>query len=163
MAQMDARRCETKPMTDKQKHAGGRPVKYETPEEMQRLIALYFLACRVHQSGDDTLLEGLEDDELLIVNDISDIHPTVTGLALSLDMTRKGLIDYENKENPEFGNAIKRAKGKVEAYIEQRLYEAHAGGCIFNLKNNYGWKDKQEIEHSGSFNVNMPEKDANSL
>ena len=25
--------------------------------------------------------------------------------------------------------------------------------AIFNLKNNYGWKDKQEVEHSGGVSL----------
>lgn len=110
----------------------GRPVKYETPEEMQVIIDQYFKDCKENKE-----------------------HPTVTGLALSLNMTRKGLIDYENKDNPEFGNTIKKAKAKVENYIEQRLYENNVTGCIFNLKNNFGWKDKTEQEHSGNVTINV--------
>lgn len=132
----------------------GRPVKYETPEEMQKLIDLYFLACKCHQQGnDEKLLMGLSSEELLIIDAIDDVYPTVTGLALSLGMTRKGLIDYENKDDPEFGNAIKSAKARVESAIEQRLFHKNAAGSIFNLKNNFGWKDKQEHEHSGDLTI----------
>ncbi len=130
----------------------GRPPKYGTPEEMQRLIDLYFLACKTHQTGDIEPLGDLPEEDLLIINEIDDTFPTITGLALALDMTRKGLIDYENKDNPEFGNTIKRAKARVESFIEQRLYGPNATGSIFNLKNNFGWQEKTEVknEHTGA-------------
>lgn len=116
-----------------------RPLQYQTPEQMQRVVDLYFLACRCHAERAPDLLLGLTDEELLIVDEIRDIHPTVTGLALALDLTRQGLINYEGK--PEFIDTVKRAKSRVEAYIEQRLYYQNATGSIFNLKNNFGWKD----------------------
>lgn len=127
----------------------GMTPKYKTPAEMQRIIDLYFIACKVHQDGDLGRMDGLSDEDLMVINDIDDVFPTVTGLALALGMTRKGLIDYENKDNPEFGNTIKKAKAKVEAFVEQRLYHANATGSIFNLKNNFGWQDKQEREITG--------------
>ena len=58
-------------------------------------------------------------------------------------MSRQDLINYSNKE--EFFDTIKKAKLKVENYLEKRLIkDSSCTGIIFNLKNNYGWKDKQE-------------------
>ena len=34
------------------------------------------------------------------------------------------------------------------------ITDSSTTGIIFNLKNNFGWSDKQQIEHSG--NVNNP-------
>ena len=103
-----------------EKHAGGRPPKYKTKEEIQVLIDNYFKQC-----------------------DLNNEPYTVTGLALSLDMSRQDLINYSNKE--EFFDTIKKAKLKVENYLEKRLIkDSSCTGIIFNLKNNYGWKDKQE-------------------
>jgi len=120
----------------------GRPPLYETAEEMQRIIDLYFLACKVHRAGDPDLLTGCSEEELLIVNDIDDNHPTVTGLALALGMSRQGLINYEGRDK--FVDTVKTAKHRVEAYVAQHLYGAHVTGSIFNLKNNHDWKDKTE-------------------
>lgn len=120
-----------------------RPPKYNTPEEMQRIVDLYFLACKAHQTTSDCL-EDLSVEDLKIVNEIDDFYPTVTGLALTLDMSRQALIEYEKKD--EFIDTVKKAKQKVEAFLEQRLYHQNATGTIFNLKNNYGWKDKTETE-----------------
>lgn len=100
---------------------GGRPPKYNTPQEMQEAIDLYF-----------------QDNEI----------PTVTGLALALGFdTRHALLYYEH-EKPEFVTTIKKAKTRVEDAIEHRLLSGQAAaGCIFNLKNNFGWKDAQEYTH----------------
>jgi hypothetical protein len=139
----------------------GRPPKYETPEDMQKIIDLYFLACRTHQTGDIELLADCSEDELLIINDIEDKVPTVSGLAYILGMSRQALCDYEKKDD--FLDTVKKAKLRIERSLEQRLYSAAPAGVIFNLKNNFGWKDKTETEHSGSFNVAMPNQDAGTL
>ena len=143
------------------KNKGGRPPKYSKPEDMQVLIDLYFIACKVHQTEDMAILEGLTDEELLIINDIEDIIPTVSGLAYLLGMSTRALVNYEAKE--EFLPTVKRAKQRIEISLEQRLAGNNVAGAIFNLKNNYGWKDKQEVEHSGAITVAMPEPDASTL
>lgn len=126
----------------------GRPPKYNTPEEMQRIINLYFLACRVNQTGDNNLLEDCLEDDLLIISDIDDHVPTVCGLAYVLNLTRQGLIEYSGKD--EFSDTIKKAKLRIEKSLEQRLASGSPAGTIFNLKNNFGWKDKTEQELSSS-------------
>ena len=71
---------------------------------------------------------------------------TVSGLAYALGTNRQTLINYEAKE--QFFDTIKDAKAKIERFNEELLYskDVSTTGVIFNLKNNYGWKDKQEIE-----------------
>lgn len=73
---------------------------------------------------------------------------TITGLACYLNTTRDLLIDYEGK--PKFSDTIEKAKQRIEAYNEAMLYNrtASTAGVIFNLKNNYGWKDKAELQTS---------------
>lgn len=101
---------------------GGRHPKYNNVEELQELIDKYFDEC--------------DEKE----------HPyTVSGLAYALNMTREGLIGYEHKDA--FADTVKRAKMRIQAYAERSLYsKQNPAGIIFSLKNNYGWKDKQEIE-----------------
>lgn len=112
-----------------EKNKGGRPLKYETVEELDEAINKYFADC-------DMLEEPY----------------TITGLALALDVDRRTLTNYSNKE--EFFPTIKRAKLKVENYLEKRLIkDTSTTGIIFNLKNNFDWKDKQEIEHSGAIKL----------
>ena len=106
----------------------GRLKKYENVEDMEEAIEKYFA----------------EQDK-------KGMPYTVSGLALALGMTRETLLRYE--ENDIFSDTIKRAKQKIEEYVETRLFVSGiATGVIFNLKNNFGWKDKQEIEQNGEMN-----------
>lgn len=119
----------------------GRRAKYTNPDDMQALIHLYFVGCKKNREAEKN---GWGEPKDSITEDL---HPTVTGLALVLDLTRQGLINYEVKE--EFVDTVKEGKARIEAYIEQRLFLNNPTGCIFNLKNNFNWKDKQETELSG--------------
>lgn len=111
----------------------GRPPKFKSVEEMQKLIDAYFEdVSKPKAAGDNVYFEPA----------------TVTGLCLALDTTRDVLIDYENK--PEFSNAIKTAKLRVENYAERMLHIGkNQTGAIFALKN-FGWKDKTEQELTGT-------------
>ena len=126
-----------------------RPPKYETPEEMQRVIDLYFETCRCNSQGEQMVIE---DEDLELVNSFGGpVVPTVSGLAMALGMSRQALLDYQNKG--EFLDTIKRAKQRIEAAVEQRLFGNNVTGVIFNLKNNFGWKDKTETEVSGRMSI----------
>lgn len=101
----------------------GKPLLFEDKEKLQRDIDAYFKEC-----------------------DEKKVPYTISGLAYALGTTRRTLLDYQEKDN--YSHTIKKAKSKIEAYNEVMLYnkEVPTTGVIFNLKNNYGWKDKQEIE-----------------
>ena len=101
----------------------GRPLKYTSVEDMQKDIDKYFAECDEKQKP-----------------------YTVSGLAYALGTNRQTLINYEDKS--EFFDTIKGAKARIELFNEEMLYnkDVSTTGVIFNLKNNYGWKDKQEIE-----------------
>ena len=125
-------------MTDR-----GRPPKYETPEQMQEVIDRYF-----NKGG-----EGEESGAAWIqMGDAEMFAPTVEGLAYELGLSRQALLDYQKKDD--FLDTIKRAKQKIGIALEQRLYGNNVTGIIFNLKNNFGWKDKTETEHSGQMTMN---------
>ena len=83
---------------------------------------------------------------------------TVTGLALALGLSsRQALGVYE--ERPEFCDAVRRAKLRVESAYENRLHGNSPTGAIFALKN-MSWSDKQEIAHSGTMRVSLNSEDA---
>ncbi len=102
----------------------GRPPMYETPELMQIAIDEYF------------------------AND--QIKPTISGLAYHLGFeSRQSFYAYEDKEP--FSYTIKRARARIEILYEERLTDNNVAGSIFALKN-LGWKDKTEVENSGTMN-----------
>lgn len=106
--------------------ARGRPLKFKSVKELQKKIDEYFAMC-----------------------DEKGKPYTVSGLAYYLDTSRRTLLDYEEK-NDEFSHTIKRAKQRIEAFVEESLWTPKiANGVAFNLKNNFGWKDKTEQEISG--------------
>lgn len=108
----------------------GRPRKISEKEELENKIKNYFEEC-----------------------DRNKEPYTITGLCIALDICRDTLSEYMKKD--EFSDTIKKAKLKVENYLEKHLItDSSTTGIIFNLKNNFGWSDKQQIEHSG--NVNNP-------
>jgi hypothetical protein len=112
---------------------------------------MYFLACRAHETGEYDRLDDLTDEQRLIVDGIEDSRPTVSGLAFVLGMTTETLRAYAQKD--EFSATVKRAKQRIERYLEQNLYGHAVTGTIFNLKNNFGWKDKTEQEVTQSIEV----------
>lgn len=102
-------------------------LKFKNEEELKKAIDNYFLKCDENQKP-----------------------YTMTGLALSLGIDRRTLARYGDRDL--FAPLIKNARNKVEEMLEESLYRlGNNSGVIFNLKNNYGWKDtteeKQEIRN----------------
>lgn len=131
---------------------GGRPPKYKTVEELQSLISAYFRSCwkqKLDMFGNPIFVKdrsGKKTEEPVLVQ----FKPyTVSGMARAIGTTRDLLIDYEAKDK--FSDTIKRAKQICQEYAEESLFVGkNPTGAIFNLKNNWGWKDKTETEHSGN-------------
>lgn len=120
--QIALKSAQTKRLKYGDNQPGGRPLKFNSPEQVQELIDKYFLECKTEQKP-----------------------PTVTGLALALGTYRDVLIRYENK-NDEYYNVIKTAKEKCQSFAEEQLYcGKNAAGTIFALKNNWKWRDEQTV------------------
>ena len=92
---------------------------------------------------------------------------TMGGLALFLDCSRTTLYQYENElikfrnvsedDKLRIMNAVKRAKRMVEAYQEEQLFIGKSPvGTIFSLKNNFNWKDTQEINNNTNITAVNP-------
>ncbi len=131
-------------------HPGGRPLKWETPEMLEKLIDDYFKSISYEKpiiiKGEHIVNRlGEKLYEIVYIE-----QPTITGLALYLDSSRKVLMSYEYKD--EFGNAVKKAKTMIENTYEKGLMTSSSTGAIFALKN-FGWTDKQEFEGSISNGV----------
>lgn len=121
-------------------HAGGRPFIIKDADELQERIDAYFKEC------EGTLLTT-PDGQPVLTKWGQEVYigkkpPTVTGLALAVGLnSRQALLNYQGR--PEFNDAITRAKAKVEAYAESRLFDKDgSSGAQFSLKNNFrAWKE----------------------
>ena len=101
----------------------GRPPYFSTVEEMDDAIERYF-------------------DEA----DARKWPYTIPDLAFALGFTsRQSLLNYSNK--PIFMDTIKRAKLRIEGQRARQLVQRQGivAGQIFDLKNNFGWRDQQEL------------------
>lgn len=108
-------------VSKEEKNKGGRPLLFKTVKELEEKIDAYF-------------------------KDEKNKPYTITDLAVWLDCDRRTLTNYEERDK--FFPTIKRAKTKIEASIEKGalLGQYNPTFSIFNMKNNFGWQDKQEID-----------------
>lgn len=106
----------------------GRPLKLKSALALKKRIDKYFSDC-----------------------DKNEIPYTMSGLALSLGISRATLKNYETKEFYGFGNLIEIAKTRIENYMETQLFaKKQCVGAIFALKNNFdGWVEKSETKIKG--------------
>ncbi|MEL6568188.1 MAG: terminase small subunit [Pseudomonadota bacterium] len=111
--------------TEEKKGPGGRPPLYEDPDLLEAKIDLYF--------------DGLSEEDV----------PSIAELAFELGFaSRNALWEYEQKS--EFSDTIKRAKLRLEVDRTKRLLcGPNTAGVIFDLTNNYGWKNPHHMKHSG--------------
>lgn len=138
----------------------GRPLLFATPEELQQEIEAYFSDCDPHleqythyeyskkttknKKGEDIEVDDYEQEPTpkLYWHVTTQKPYTITGLANFLKTSRETLINYQERED--FFDTVKAAKDKCEHFWELQLLGSNATGPIFNLKNNYDWKDKTE-------------------
>ena len=112
----------------------GRIPKFETPEQLDTMMAQYFEEVKNNKE-----------------------HPTLTGLALALGIDRKTLMNYSSKDD--FLPIINKAKELILKYTEQMLIDKSkfTPWQIFYLKNNFkeDYQDRIEVknEHSGSISL----------
>lgn len=138
--------------TSGKKHFRGRPPKFNSVEDLQVKIDEYFASCwtqKIDPSGNLLFLRNRRGLKTNTPINVQTQPYTITGLAVFLGIESDTLLNYQAKD--EFFGTIKRAKQRCEAYAEAQLFIGrNVVGAIFNLKNNYGWKDKIETEHSGN-------------
>lgn len=144
-------------------HPGGRPLKFKTAAELQKKVDAYFKDCDPHVEKVTEYVEARDKDGNLkkdknglnylvrVTHNVKtqQVPYTITGLAHALGTTRETLLDYEDRD--EFSDTIKKAKLRCENFAEMQLFSNSPTGTIFNLKNNYGWRDKTELD--GNLNV----------
>ena len=103
----------------------GRPRAFKSVEEVEEKINAYFNYCEEKEKP-----------------------YTMSGLSYYLGISRQTLVNYSNQD--QFFDTIKKARDRVQMQLEENALsnKANPTFTIFNLKNNFDWKDK--IEHSSS-------------
>lgn len=145
-------------------YAPGRPMKFQDLDELQRMVLAYFEDAAPHwidkevyidkkdKSGKPVIKDGVMVQDRVVKKVLTQQKPlTITGLAVALGTTRETLLDYEktySDKYQDFSDTIKDAKEQIKEYAEMSLFGSNATGPIFNLKNNWGWKDKYETENT---------------
>lgn len=128
---------------------GGRPRRYDSPEEFEAAIEKYFGSIsRTYPDPD-----GRKDNngDIIFVTEIIE-PPTITSMLNYLDLPKSTWNDYCRQ--PGYSAAATRAKQLIEAYLERQLMSAkHVQGIIFNLKNNFGWAEKLDVKQDLNANV----------
>ena len=131
----------------------GRPLKFKSAKKLKEKIDEYFDSCfeteyHVIEGGREVLIPKAiagQMPEDMIIKRQTQIEPmTITGLAVYPDTSRETLLNYEGKK--EFFDTINRAKEIIKAFAEKQLFVGkNPAGVIFNMKNNWGWKDSHEV------------------
>lgn len=103
----------------------GRPLKFKTVEDLENKIEEY--------------LEWVKENGKPL---------TIERLACFLESDRDTILNYEKRD--EFFPTVNRIKQFILADKTERLNspDGNKAGVIFDLKNNHGFKDKTETEHS---------------
>lgn len=128
----------------------GRPKKYKSAKALREAVEAYF-------GSISRTAPALDPDGEPICNDEGEViwvteyivPPSVSGLCLRLQIDRSTWQNYCDHElHPEFAEVTAMTRQRIEAYLEEELLTRQKGvqGIIFNLQNNYGWKQKVEAE-----------------
>lgn len=116
----------------------GRPKKY-TRKGLEKAVEGYFASISRDAGGEAWAAEYKRP-------------PTVGGLCLYLGIDRSTWQNYADRRlHPELQEITAYAKMRMETYLEEQLLtrEKNVQGLIFNLQNNYGWREKREVELGG--------------
>ena len=101
----------------------GRPRAYKSVEEVEEKRNAYFNYCEEKEKP-----------------------YTMSGLAYYLGISRQTLVNYSNQD--QFFDTIKKARDRVQMQLEENALsnKANSTFTIFNLKNNFDWKDSNEVK-----------------
>ena len=102
--------------------AGGRPKKWDTPEQLQKDVDRYFDYCKEESKPE-----------------------TIAGLAYYTNVDRHTIYNYDKKD--EYFHIIKRARERILMGLEETSISKGNAGTIFVMKQ-YGYKDRHEVENN---------------
>lgn len=109
----------------------GRPRAFNSVEELESKINDYFEYCNKENKP-----------------------YTMSGLAYYLDVDRKTIVNYTKDED--YFPTIKKARDRVQMQLEENalMNISNSTFTIFNLKNNFDWKDRIETNTENFEQIN---------
>ena len=132
-----------------------------TPEKLEKAVKKYFKSISREVTVTEKLSTGQKDkdghtiyEDVPVKNSLGKemktiqylIPPTVGGLADFLGIHRDTWNAY--CKDPAFSDTTTYAQGRMHAYLEQEMLTRSGKdlkGVLFNLENNYGYKDRVEV------------------
>ena len=150
----------------------GRPLAFETVEELDKAIQTYFDSCFNTYWEDEKVRDSAGNFKYIkaeigngVEQEIRHVrvkkiikYPAVSALAYALGIDRRTLLNYENKD--EFFPTIEKAKRFIESMVEEGFLNGgiNSSAGQFTLKNNWNWKD--EIHNTVTDTKLTPEEQA---
>lgn len=120
-----------------------RKPKYESVEQIERLIEAYFESCKgeiLRDKGGDIVFNQKDGTPVWVNRK----PPTIPGLALALGFSSKQSL-YNYKARKEFMDSISRAQTRVEQYTAERLFDRDSQrGAQFALE--YAFRYRRDAE-----------------
>lgn len=127
----------------------GRPMVYKSAKALKDAVERYFNSISRTATVTDPMGEPLLNDNGEELQTIRYVRPpALSSLCLALGIDKKTWINYGDPDlHPDFAPIVSWARGFMEAYLEEELNTRDkVSGIIFNLTNNYGWRQKNEVE-----------------
>lgn len=132
--------------------------KYFTPEDVEASWIQYITKCN------NRLIETASAGKVVSIH--SPELPTIEGFCIFMGIDRATLHNYEKAEGYElYFNIVKRIKEEAKYFKIHALQNGvgNTTGLIFYLKAKEGWQDKQQLEVSGSWQVDFGGTEINTI
>ena len=137
------------PTEENESNPVGRPLLFKDVDALEMKVQKYFDEQDPHVITIMTATGHTATGETMFADRkiLTEQKPyTMSGLARSLGIDRKTLLNYSKKAA--FFPTIEAARERVHEFAESQLYSRNATGAAFSLKNNFDWKDKSEVDHT---------------
>ena len=130
-------------------HPGGRPLKYQTAEELQAAVDNYFAEC------DNRIIVKQHAHSKGITKVETPTPYTIAGLARALGVDRDTINNYSKRD--EYFGIITGARDKIqESNLTLGLLGCHDSKlAALNLASNYGYSTKSEVNQSGTMTIQV--------
>lgn len=138
-----------------EKRKPGRPLKFQSPEELEEKINAYFKSIQTQAREDGELLYDANGEPIYIFFK----PPTLASLALFLDCDTKTIHNYSNDEDKQnFFPTINRARQIIESFNTEAVYDRDkykGARFMLEINNDYTVAQKVDLKAETEININL--------